>query len=135
MRQKLDKATLIALLPPPFNRQVICTQPRRLAARLLASRVAEEFGCQLARHVTMIQASPGGNAASATYFTCDDARQTVIRLSHEIWDGQEINVSPSYARTSVYATTQNCKLKAQWFMTESEGRGHVHFNQEQAAQK
>ncbi|CAF4504213.1 unnamed protein product [Rotaria socialis] len=97
-----------------------------------------ERKCQLhglVRHVTMIQTSPGDNSASATYFTCDDARQAVTRLAHEIWNGQEINVSPSYARTSVYTTTQNCKLKAQWFMTESEGRSCVYFDQEQAAQK
>lgn len=31
--------------------QIICTQPRRLAARALASRVAEEFGCQVGEEV------------------------------------------------------------------------------------
>ncbi|CAF4894475.1 unnamed protein product [Rotaria sp. Silwood1] len=121
-------------------------QPDKLAEakrqlQLIIDRESEKLRTEVqeyeivVRYVTMIQASPGDNSASATYFTCDDARQAVTRLSHEIWDGQEINVSPSYARTSVYTTTQNCKLKAQWFMTESEGRGRVNFNQEQAAQK
>ncbi|CAF3384870.1 unnamed protein product, partial [Rotaria sp. Silwood2] len=87
------------------------------------------------RHVTMIQSSTSDNAALATYFTCDDARRAVIQLSHEIWDGQEINVSPNYAHTSVYASMQNCKIKALWFMTESEGHGRVHFSQQQPAQK
>ncbi len=31
--------------------QIVCTQPRRLAARALASRVAEEFGCQVGEEV------------------------------------------------------------------------------------
>ena len=31
--------------------QIICTQPRRLAARVLASRVADEFGCQIGEEV------------------------------------------------------------------------------------
>ncbi|CAF1293092.1 unnamed protein product [Rotaria magnacalcarata] len=31
--------------------QIICTQPRRLAARALACRVAEEFGCKLGEEV------------------------------------------------------------------------------------
>ncbi len=31
--------------------QIVCTQPRRLAARTLASRVAEEFGCEVTEEV------------------------------------------------------------------------------------
>jgi HrpA-like RNA helicase len=31
--------------------QIVCTQPRRLAVRALASRVAEEFGCKVGEEV------------------------------------------------------------------------------------
>ncbi|CAF1230623.1 unnamed protein product [Adineta ricciae] len=33
------------------QKQIVCTQPRRLAARELAARVAKEFGCQLGEEV------------------------------------------------------------------------------------
>ena len=34
-----------------FTGQIVCTQPRRLAARALAARVAEEFGCEVGQEV------------------------------------------------------------------------------------
>ncbi|CAF3303040.1 unnamed protein product [Rotaria sp. Silwood2] len=33
------------------EKQIICTQPRKLAARSLAARVAEEYGCQIGEEV------------------------------------------------------------------------------------
>ncbi len=35
-----------------FLEQIISTQPRKLAARSLAARVAEEYGCQVGEEVS-----------------------------------------------------------------------------------
>ncbi|CAF1248124.1 unnamed protein product [Rotaria sordida] len=37
--------------------QIVCTQPRRLAASTLASRVAEEFGCKLGEELIIMSAT------------------------------------------------------------------------------
>ena len=68
-----------------------------------------------------------------TYYQCSNAQDSVIRLSDETWDGRRITVSPASTRTSVHASTQNCKLKVQWFLTESECRGKVHCTNYEAA--
>lgn len=34
-----------------FSGEIVCTQPRRFAARALADRVAEEFGCRMGEEV------------------------------------------------------------------------------------
>jgi HrpA-like RNA helicase len=39
-------------MPFVFKEQIVSTQPRKLAARSLASRVAEEYGCQVGEEVS-----------------------------------------------------------------------------------
>ncbi len=41
-----------------FIGEIVCTQPRRLAARALASRVAEEFGCEVGKEVNIKEGFP-----------------------------------------------------------------------------
>jgi hypothetical protein len=70
-----------------------------------------------------------------TYYQCAHARDAVVRLSEETWNGRRITVSPANTRISVHASAQNCKLKVQWFLTESECRGKVNFTKQEAAQQ
>jgi hypothetical protein len=81
----------------------------------------------------MLEKNQSGNSALVTYDTCESARTAVTQLSHEIWNGKEIKVNPSHIRTSIHASRQNCKLKAYWFMTESECNGRVQFSRPEAA--
>jgi RNA recognition motif-containing protein len=81
----------------------------------------------------MLEKNHNGNSALVTYDTCKSARLAVTQLSNEIWNGKEIKVNPSHIRTSIHASRQNCKLKAYWFMTESECNGRVEFSQPEAA--
>lgn len=81
----------------------------------------------------MLEKNHNGSSALVTFDECRNARKAVTQLSHEIWRGNEVKVNPSHIRTSVHAGRQNCKLKAYWFMTESECNGRVGFNQPDAA--
>ncbi|CAF0892008.1 unnamed protein product [Rotaria sp. Silwood1] len=87
------------------------------------------------RNVTMIRTNYNSISASVTYAICRSARLAVTQLSCEKWNGCQIYASPSYTRTSVDTNKQNYKLKAEWFMTESECNGRVTFNKLQEAQR
>ncbi|CAF3563464.1 unnamed protein product [Rotaria sordida] len=87
------------------------------------------------RNVTTIRTNYNNSSASVTYATCNDARLAATQLSCEKWDDYQIYATPSYTRTSVNTNRQNYKLKAQWFMTESECNGRVVFNKRQRAQQ
>lgn len=87
------------------------------------------------RSLNILQRGSDGTSASVTYYQCSHARDSVIRLSDETWDGRRIIVSPASTRTSVHASTQNCKLKVQWFLTESECRGKVQCTNHESAEK
>lgn len=69
------------------------------------------------------------------YYEFAHARESVVRLSEEIWDGRSITVGPANIRAAVHNSTQGCKLRVQWFLTESECRGKVHFTKREAAEK
>jgi hypothetical protein len=81
----------------------------------------------------MLEKNHDGSSALVTYDACRSASRAVTQLSHEIWNGKVVKINPSHIRTSVHAGRQNCKLKAYWFMTESECKGRVGFNQQEAA--
>lgn len=87
------------------------------------------------QNVTISQANCGGTSASVTYFTHDCARLAVTKMSHAVWSGSEINAVPNRMDRSVHNNKQICKLKAVWFLTESQGTGRIQFNQKQAAQQ
>jgi hypothetical protein len=81
----------------------------------------------------MLEKNHDGSSALVTYDTCGSARRAVTQLSHEMWNDKIVKINPSHIRTSIHAGRQNCKLKAYWFMTESECNGRVGFNQPEAA--
>ena len=81
----------------------------------------------------MLEKRQDGCSALVTYNSCASARNAVTQLSYEIWNGNVVKVNPSHIRTSAHVGRQNCKLKAYWFMTESQCTGRVGFNQADAA--
>lgn len=81
----------------------------------------------------MLEKTHDGYSALVTYNSCASARTAVTQLSHEIWNGKVVKINPSHIRTSIYPGRQNCKLKAYWFMTESNCNGRVGFNQSDPA--
>ncbi len=83
----------------------------------------------------MIRTNHNSSSASVTYAECNHARMAVTGLAHEKWNEYAIYVRPSYTRTSMDTRKQNNTLKAQWFITESEGTGRVVFNKLQTAQQ
>jgi hypothetical protein len=86
------------------------------------------------RNVNVFQRSSDGSSASVTYYQCAHACDAVVRMTQQMWEGRRINVGPAYIRNSAHTSTQSCKLRAQWFLTESECNGRVRFTQQQAAE-
>ncbi|CAF3634772.1 unnamed protein product [Rotaria socialis] len=87
------------------------------------------------RNIVILRRNQSGSLASVTFYSCDSARSAVTNLSHQIWDGRELNANPSQKNVSIHAGRQNCKLKVQWFMTKSQCSARVQFSQQEAAFK
>ena len=85
------------------------------------------------RCVNIIQTSNEGTSAAVIYYQQTDAQNAVVRLTNSIWNGRNLVVSPSYNRTSAHTSSQNCKLEARWFLTESTCNGKVTFSQQESA--
>ena len=85
--------------------------------------------------MTIIRTDHNSSSASVTYATYDDARKAITQMSFKNWDEYKIQASPTYTRTSVDNNNQNYQLKAQWYMTESEGNARVTFNTLQQAKQ
>ena len=85
--------------------------------------------------MNIIQTSNEGASAAVIYDQQTAAQNAVTRLTNTVWNGRNLLVSPSYSRTSAHTSSQNCKLEARWFLTESECRGKMTFSQRESAEK
>lgn len=85
------------------------------------------------QNVIIIRTNNSSWSASLTYTSYNDARLAVNQLSSEKWNEYNIDASPSYTKTSVNTSKQNYRLKAAWFLTESEGNARITFNSLQQA--
>ncbi|CAF1394380.1 unnamed protein product [Rotaria sordida] len=123
---------LLVLLENDYVKVVV----RGLSANVTETQIEEKFRrCGKVRNVNFLQKSADGTSVSVTYYQCAHARDAVVRLSEETWNGRRITVGPANIRTSVHASAQNCKLKVQWFLTKSECNGKVHFTKQESAQQ
>ena len=86
------------------------------------------------RCVNLIQVGSDGTSAAVIYYRGADAQSAVVGLTDEMWNGRRLVVSPSYNRTSVHSSAQQCKLDALWFLTESECSAKIIFTEQADAQ-
>ena len=76
----------------------------------------------------MIRRTDQNSFAAVTFVDCEGAQKAVTRLSHEKWDERQIFAKPSHTYRSVDFRRQHYKLKAEWFMTKSDGTGRMTFS-------
>ena len=88
----------------------------------------------IVQNATIIRTNYDNSSAVVTYTNHNDARSAINHLSVTKWDDHEIYVHPGCTRMSVNNTNQNYKLKARWFLTESEGCGRIAFSRSRDAQ-
>ncbi|CAF3878672.1 unnamed protein product [Adineta steineri] len=122
----------LALIDDEYVKIFLTNLPKKITEEQIQAK-CEQYG--QVRNITMIRTNQNSSSASVTFVECDNARMAVTELAHKKWDDYEIYVRPSYTRTSIDTRKQNYTLKAQWYMTESEGNGRVGFNKPQAAQQ
>ncbi|CAF2955296.1 unnamed protein product, partial [Rotaria sp. Silwood2] len=109
---------------------------RGLPTNVTEQQLEEKFRrCGKVRSINFVSRGVDGTSALVTYYEGAHARDSVVRLSEETWDGRRITVGPTNVRTSVHTSTQGCKLKVQWFLTESECNGKVNFSKREAAEQ
>ncbi|CAF0826915.1 unnamed protein product, partial [Didymodactylos carnosus] len=93
--------------------------------------ICEAFGN--VRNVYFLRQSNDDSSAAVVFNSISDASMASNKLNGYIYNGRSITATPSYMQTTAHSSVQNCRLKAIWYLTESDCSGKIHFTNETMA--
>ncbi|CAF2760986.1 unnamed protein product [Rotaria sp. Silwood2] len=87
----------------------------------------------LVRKIDFIRQGEHNSCVAVTYAKVEQARSAFCELNGYIEQGREIVVTDSCVKNEATIDSQNCRLKAIWYLTQSTGNGRIIFEKEKSA--
>ncbi|CAF1038377.1 unnamed protein product, partial [Didymodactylos carnosus] len=122
----------MVLVEDEFVRIIIKKLPRTVTEEQIQT-ACKPYG--KIRNISFMQQNQDGVCGTVTYFSTTGARKAFAELNGKFIGGRDITVSSACLKTEAHTGTQNCRLKAIWYLTPSECNGKIIFTNDDNARK